>query len=222
MNVGILLLSLLLLSFSIFRDSTTALALRNDLHKLTHYLNQNYPTDTMIQQWTETFNSEYVPRLDITGNQQQSGHYAGNQQQRKKNKTTNKKETIRNKLLSGLTHERFLTGNMDLDFSNESTCLQNLTDLKRLENSSNAHIILISSQQGECLKYLKSIIPKQQTISSFLQEKNILISPQKCRSLIILYELVLQFPTITHTNLPVSFFTQNCKIIKEICKELKW
>jgi len=83
-------------------------------------------------------------------------------------------------------------------------------------------LMFIASQQGELLKFIKTNIPKTTQIQSYLKTHDIIYSPQKCRSLIILYDLVSEFNPLLQCDVPVSLLVQNSKTIREICKELKW
>ena len=205
------------LLYSIFRDSTEAAQLRMDLHNLTQYLRTTYPEDETIKQWNDTFlHYDDILKKATTSTTKQQKTQKAQQNQR------TKKDRIKQRLQAAFSMDRHYEGEVTIDLSNEQTILENLKDLNKLDNSNNRKTIFISSQQGQLLQVIKTNIPKSQQIHEYLQRHNIIYSPQKCRSLVILYNLVSEFNALLQCDVPVSFLTQNCKIIKEICKELNW
>ena len=200
--------------FSTFRDSQLMQDFCNDLQNFTNYLNTNYPEDETIKQWTYTLQNVYNVPLTAAA--------ANATTKQKTRRTTNKKEEIRKRLQASYNTDRYIEGDINLQFTDEATCIENLRTLQNLQTSNNKRAILLSSHQGQYIQYLKSIIPKSQNIQDYLQQKNIHFTAQKCRALVILYDLVSQFSTLLHCDIPVSFLIKNSKTIKEVCKELKW
>ena len=200
-----------------FRDNTQAAQLRMDLHNFTQYLLKTYPDDETINQWNITFSQHYdgilaAGILSATSTKKP---------QKTQNKQT-KKEQIKQRLRTAYSNDRHYEGEVTIDLTDEQTVIQSLKDLNKLESSNNRKSIYIASQQGQLLKCIKTNIPKTEQIQSYLQNHNIIYSPQKCRSLIILFDLVSEFNNLLHCDVPVSYLVQNSKTIKEICKEWKW
>lgn len=189
-----------------------------DLQILTNHLRTTYPEDEIINQWNETFLQEYdgiLSKSATSTTKQQKTQKAQQDKQKKKDR-------VKQRLQTAFSTDRHFEGTVELDLTSEQTIVQNLKDLNKLESSNNRRSIFIASQQGQLLQVIKSNIPKSQQIHEYLLQHNITYTPQKCRSLVILFKLVSEFTNLLQCDVPVSYLTQNSKIIKEICKELEW
>ena len=127
------------------------------------------------------------------------------------------KEEIKEILISSIKNQDALKSyeNVDMKTTTEQDCLDTLDILNKAVIDARKRIVLFTAMQGEVLHKLRKLT--KCSVNNLIEKTG--YSSSYVYFILKLHTLVSEFDKLRHSDLKLSFFKTNMKIITEICKE---
>lgn len=127
------------------------------------------------------------------------------------------KEKIKNILIESLKNQDAFKDyqHVEINTKTEQDCLNTLSILNKAVIDARKRIIYFTSLQGEVLHKLREMT--KCSMNDLIKKTD--YSPSYVYFFLNLYKLVEEFNKLRHSDLRLSFFKTNMKVIREICEE---
>ena len=127
------------------------------------------------------------------------------------------KEEIKEILIKSLKNQDAFKDyqHVEVNTKTEQDCLNTLSFFNKAVTDARKRIIYFTSLQGEVLHKLREMT--KCSMNDLIKKTD--YSPSYVYFFLNLYKLVDEFNKLRHSDLRLSFFKSNMKVIREICKE---
>lgn len=176
----------------------------NFVKELIQYLNQKYTSDEFIVEWQKEYERRFLQKKPVL----------------KRTRSVIKTE-LKERLQQSYSEEyENIEDDPKLSLDTVEKCVESIKTLEKWIKVNKRNILYHSALQGQALDEIKRL--RRGDTGVFLVQQGISFSVSYCNALIRLSKLVKDHPKLQNCSIEVGIVLKNMKVMRDICKELRW